>query len=62
MSEENTSRVGVGESLQPLPVGGKRLFHALKRRLAGQLVGCEMRGEVVCLAGEDHRAVPSPKD
>ena len=60
--EENASWVEVGESLQPVLVGGKRLLRAVKRRLAGQLVGCEVGGELVRLAGEDYRAVGLPED
>src|SRR5690242_21932883 len=62
VSEENALWVEVGESLQPVLVGGKRLLHAVKCRLAGQLVGCEVGGEVVRLAGEDYRAVGLPDD
>lgn len=34
----------------------------MKRRLAGHLVGGEVRNEVVRLAGEDHAAVGLPED
>jgi hypothetical protein len=61
VGEEHTSWVEVGESIQPVPIGRKRLFLAAMCRVAGQLLRCEVGSEVVCLAGEYYCAVALPE-
>lgn len=60
MREEHSSWVELGEPIQPGLVGGERRFQTLESGMASQVIRCEVGGEVVCLAGEDHGAVGLP--